>query len=167
MQVFLRISVCIQSACTILKISMNVALVTPWMFSFLQHRWMESFLCWAHWNKYVADSRSLPFMRLTSHITFNSFFASQSGLFSIGWFCIMNFDNPSPLWDPFSIPHKRCFFINQTQHSEFASTVGEKNVILRRQKKTHLTHYTWNLFTFHTSALSSKPLPFPVPRIKS
>lgn len=99
MQIHLRISSCIQSACTVLKISITEALVKPSISSFLQNRWIESFLCWAHCNKYVVDSSSLPFMRRTSVVTFNSFFTSQPGLFSIGCFSVVNSDKPSPSWD--------------------------------------------------------------------
>lgn len=84
MQTQLSMRSCIQYMCTILKISMKMALVKTWIPRFLQHRWMEFFLCWAHYNKYVSHSSSLPSLIWSSVFTFNSFFIPQSELFSIG-----------------------------------------------------------------------------------
>ena len=143
---------------------MNVALVKPSILSYLQHRWMESFLCWAQWNKYVEDSSSLPSMKWSSHVTFNSFFTSESGLFSISWFCVMNSEKPSSKpsssWDTSPIPNKPCS-LSIKLSTRCLHLLWEKRMwFLEDKKKTYLTHYTWIPFMSHTSALSSKTLPF-------
>lgn len=97
---------------------------------------MESFLCSAHCNKYVADSSSLPFMSSKSVVTCKCFFTPQSGLFSTGCFCV-NCGKHSSSWDPAHIlQNSWCSFLKLSTLS--LHLLWEKFVEFSEDKRRHI-----------------------------